>query len=75
MLSLVTPKRPVTMATKRKRGDSRERLIKKQMAIYLDPEQAEALAKLSAKTRVPQQVYLREGLDIVLAKNGIKVRS
>jgi len=38
------------------------------MTIYLEPEQAEALKKLSERTRVQQQVYLREGLDLVFAK-------
>jgi hypothetical protein len=38
------------------------------MALYLDQPKAEALRKLSAQTRVPMQVYLREGVDLVLAK-------
>ncbi|MBW8077357.1 MAG: ribbon-helix-helix domain-containing protein [Gallionella sp.] len=38
------------------------------MALYLEPEQASALAALSERTRVPKQVYLREGLDLILAK-------
>ena len=31
-------------------------------SIYLDVEQIERLKKLSAQTRVPQAVYIREGL-------------
>lgn len=51
-----------------KKPNSRARLKKKAMTIYLDLEQAEALKKLSDRTRVPQQAYLREGVDRVLAK-------
>ena len=35
---------------------------------YLDPEQREELRDLSLRTHVPQQVYLREGLNWVLQK-------
>jgi hypothetical protein len=37
---------------------------------YLDPEQAAALRELSAKSGKPMQSYLREGVDLVLAKHG-----
>lgn len=43
------------------------RLKKIPVQAYLDPEQAEGLKALSAATRVPQQAYIREGVDIVLA--------
>jgi hypothetical protein len=56
------------MTTKKRKTSSVERLLKTQLAIYLEPEQAVALKALSARTRVPQQVYLREGLDYVLAR-------
>ena len=42
-------------------------------SIYLDPPAYEALRKLSAKTRVPQAVYLREALSDLLAKYKVKV--
>ena len=48
--------------------NSRARLKKVAATIYLEPEQAEALRKLSERTRVPQQAYMREGVEIVLAK-------
>ncbi len=48
--------------------NSRARLKKVAATIYLEPEQVEALRKLSERTRVPQQAYMREGLDLVLAK-------
>lgn len=48
--------------------NSRARLKKKAMTIYLDRPQAEALQRLSERTRVAQQVYLREGLGLVLAR-------
>lgn len=37
--------------------------------VYLDPEQKERLAKLHAATRVPVAEYIREGIDLVLAKH------
>ena len=43
-------------------------LKKKAVPLYLEPEQYEALKKLHEETRVPMQVYLREGVDMVLAK-------
>ena len=48
--------------------NSSDRLKKIQVALYLDADQVDALKILSLKTRVPQQVYLREGLDYVLKK-------
>jgi hypothetical protein len=38
----------------------------------LDIEQIERLKKLSAQTRVPQAVYIREGIDFVLNKHSKK---
>ena len=43
-------------------------LKKKQVPLYLEPEQYEQLKKLHEETRVPMQVYLREGVDMILAK-------
>lgn len=39
-----------------------------QTIAYLKPEQKAALEKLSKATRVPQAEYIREGVDLVLAK-------
>jgi predicted DNA-binding protein len=36
--------------------------------IYIKDEQLEALKRLSEKTKVPQSVYVREALDMVLEK-------
>ena len=36
-------------------------------SLYLDPPVAEELKRLSAATRVPQAVYLREAVDLLLA--------
>jgi predicted DNA-binding protein len=41
-----------------------------QETIYLDPDRSELLDELSKATRVPKQVYLREGLDDLLKKYG-----
>jgi len=57
-----------------RKPNSSDRLKKIQLALYLDAEQVDALKALSLKTRVPQQAYLREGLDHVLQKYGIKKR-
>lgn len=46
------------------------RLIKVPVQAYLDPEQAAELRALSDRTRVPAQAYIREGIDVVLAKHG-----
>ena len=36
--------------------------------IYIKDEQLEALKRLSKKTKVPQSVYVREALDMLLEK-------
>jgi len=58
------------MATARKKtsASSKLRLVKVPVQAYLEPEQARALKELSVRTRVPQQAYLREGIEHVLAK-------
>ncbi len=43
-------------------------------SIYMDIEQIERLKELSAQTRVPQAVYIREGIDFVLNKHSEKRR-
>ncbi len=43
-------------------------------SLYLDIEQVERLKELSAQTRVPQAVYIREGVDFVLNKHLKKTR-
>jgi len=47
-------------------------LKKKQVPLYLEPEKYAQIKKLSEKTRVPIQVYLREGVDMILKKYGRK---
>ena len=42
--------------------------------IYFDEEQIERLRKLSAKTRVPQAVYIRDAVDLVLKKYSGTIR-
>jgi predicted DNA-binding protein len=56
------------MAKKRRAPNSRDRLRKAQLSFYPEPEDYEALKTLSAKTGVPQQVYLREGLRHILRR-------
>jgi len=43
-------------------------------SVYLDLQQVERLKLLSEKTRVPQAVYLREGLDLVMNKYEKKIK-
>ena len=43
-------------------------------SIYLDIEQVERIKELSAQTRVPQAVYIREGIDVVLNRHFKKTR-
>jgi hypothetical protein len=39
-------------------------------SIYFDKKQVERLIALSSKTRIPQAVLMREGIDLVLKKHG-----
>jgi predicted DNA-binding protein len=57
------------MALKRSKTSIRLRLKKVPVLAYLEPEQVTALKALSERTRVPQQVYLREGVEWVLEKH------
>jgi hypothetical protein len=41
--------------------------------VYFDRGQHEALRALSDRTRVPLAAYLREAVDMLLAKYGVKV--
>jgi predicted DNA-binding protein len=43
-------------------------------SVYLESEQVERLKNLSAITRVPQAVYIREGLDLVMDKYEKKIK-
>jgi Ribbon-helix-helix domain len=36
--------------------------------VYIEPEQNERLRMLHERTKVPVAVYIREGIDLVLAK-------
>jgi len=42
--------------------------LKIQTQLSLEPEQKKALEKLSKTTRIPMQVLMREGIDMMLAK-------
>jgi hypothetical protein len=56
------------MAPTKSKASSKLRLQKLAVQAYLDKPQAAELKALSVRTRVPQQVYIREGIDMVLAK-------
>lgn len=61
------------MARKKSAQQERLRLVKVPTVVYLEPEQAEALELLCKRTRVSKQVYMREGIDLVLTKYDVKV--
>ena len=42
--------------------------------IYINGEQLEALKRLSQRTKVPQSVYVREALDLLLEKYSDQLR-
>jgi predicted DNA-binding protein len=54
------------MTAKKSGARHKLRLIKVPVQAYLEPEQAAELKALSERTRVPQQAYLREGVEYVL---------
>ena len=56
------------MARKKSSASTKLRLIKIPVQAYLEPAQAAELRALSERTRIPQQAYIREGIDVVLAK-------
>lgn len=41
--------------------------------VYLTPQQHAALKQLHARTKVPIAEYIREGIDMVLAKHADKL--
>ena len=49
-------------------------MAKKLVMLYLDIEQAERIKKLSVKTSIPQAVYMRETIDLVLMKHEKEMR-
>jgi len=42
---------------------------KEQLTVYLTSEQAAELRRLSARTRVPMNAYVRDAIDLVIAQN------
>lgn len=47
---------------------SRQRRKKLSTTVYITPEQDEALRILHERTKVPIAEYIRQGIDLVLAK-------
>lgn len=45
--------------------------LRHQQSIYLDTDKAALLDRLAAETRIPKQVLLREGVDLLLSKHGL----
>lgn len=54
---------------------SKKKAKKMVVPVYLEPEARDALKRLSDNTRVPQAAYIREGVDLVLAKYRRHLRS
>ncbi len=63
------------LRSKERKPNSSDRLKKAQLSFYPEPEDYERLKRLSAETGIPQQVYLRRGLDFVLQTSGAVVSS
>ena len=55
------------MTTRKKKTNSHNRLRKRPMCLYVEPEQYERLKRASADSLVPMMAILREGLDAILA--------
>ena len=49
-----------------KRGKGTDKVLR---TVFLEEKQVERLMRLSKTTRVPQAIYIREGIDIALAKH------
>jgi hypothetical protein len=50
------------------KASSRARLEKVSIALYLEKAQHAELKVLCTRTRIPQQTFLREAVDMLLAK-------
>ena len=59
--------------TMRKKNDTSGKKIMR--SFFLDKKQLERLNRLSATTRVPMAVYIRDGLELVLNKHEKKLRN
>jgi len=57
----------------RKKNDTSGKKIMR--SFFLDKKQLERLNRLSATTRVPMAVYIRDGLELVLNKHEKKLRN
>ena len=55
--------------TKDRKTNSKLRLLKEAMSIYLDKPEARALRALSARTGAPVNHYMREGVRLILARH------
>lgn len=54
------------MTPRKTSTSSKSRLTKVPVQAYLEPEQVAELKALSERTRVPQQVYIRDGIEYIL---------
>jgi hypothetical protein len=61
------------MGSKKRRSNSKARLKKAQLSFYPEPADYAALKALSVRTGIPQQVYLREGLRLILKQRELLV--
>lgn len=52
----------------------RANLKRTSTTVYLEPEQAESLRRLSEATRVAQAIYIREAIDDLLKKYAKELR-
>jgi hypothetical protein len=59
------------MTKKAMKASSKSRLRKIYSSLYLDAHQALALRALHEKTRIPSQVLMRQGIDLMLKRHQI----
>ena len=60
------------MVMRKKNATSGKKIMR---SFFLDKKQLERLNRLSATTRVPMAVYIRDGLELVLNKHEKKLKN
>jgi hypothetical protein len=63
------------MTTRNRSRNSRDRLRKVQLSFYVEPDDYRALKEISHRTGIPQQVFMRRGLSMILQREGVQVGS
>ena len=74
-MPMAEAKKAPTVTSKNPRRETKAPMARKKISttVYVTPEQNEALHLLHNRTKVPVAVYIREGIDLVLAKHEEKL--